>query len=158
MTTVKDYLEQYEWFKGGKEVTPLLIGRYDETRKPITEEEKKETFDELFGEGEILLAFNTLFYFITEADELIRVLISTSFVNERDSRCEVERLKKFNLEELGKLRNLYVYDDEHTKTLNSHSIQQMLVKLDDSCDEIMKPLYLHEDLFKQPFWKKYGNK
>lgn len=42
MTTVKDYLEQYEWFKGGKEVTPLLIGRYDETRKPITEEEKRK--------------------------------------------------------------------------------------------------------------------
>lgn len=161
MVTVKKYLEQYDWFKGGKKLTPILVGRYEETRKQTDEEREQEKKSDspvadLFADADVIVAFNTLFYLVTEEDELIRVLVSNSLENRRNSYCEVEKLEKFKLKEIGKLSSLYVFDDERTKPINANTIQKMLPTLDNSCSEVLKPLYSIKDIFEQPFWNKYA--
>lgn len=152
MGTVKDYLEQYECFKNGKKQLPLLTGRY------FLESDKLSELPEGFGlpgfkPAKEILGINTLFYFESDDEKLIRVLISNAG---EESSCEVEILDKFKVKEIFKMNSLYVYDKEKTKALNAMQIQKLLVRHGDYCDENMKPLYMFADLEKEAFWDKYA--
>ena len=164
--TVKDALEQYEFFNNGKTVTPIVLGRYEKT-KAETEEEKKARLEQQKKEGEeitffdeldqsIVLSINTVFYLLTEEQELVKVFISNSLVASEESCCEVEKVGKINKSDLKKLSSLYVYDDVYTKPITTKDIQDILVQFGNYGDEKMKALYILDDITKEAFWKKYG--